>query len=68
MLFCDHHRYGNNCRCADHCWSTQCFAGDVNATLSYGFDSIKLDGYNDFYFHKNKSPSPSASNTVATVP
>lgn len=36
--------YGNNCKCADHCTSNECFAADVNATLAYGFDSIKLDG------------------------
>jgi alpha-galactosidase len=36
--------YGNNCRCGDHCDTVDCFAGDVNATLAYGFDSIKLDG------------------------
>jgi hypothetical protein len=36
--------YGNNCACHDHCTSVECFAGDVNATLSYGYDSIKLDG------------------------
>ena len=36
--------YGNNCRCKDHCSDTACFAGDVAATLAYGFDSIKLDG------------------------
>ena len=36
--------YGNNCRCHDHCSSVECFAGDVNATLAFGFDSIKLDG------------------------
>jgi hypothetical protein len=36
--------YGNNCDCHDHCSSIECFAGDVNATLAYGYDSIKLDG------------------------
>mmetsp|Transcript_42432 Transcript_42432/g.99839 ORF Transcript_42432/g.99839 Transcript_42432/m.99839 type:complete len:180 (-) Transcript_42432:958-1497(-) len=36
--------YSNNCRCRDHCDSPVCFAGDVNATLAWGFDSIKLDG------------------------
>ena len=35
---------GNNCDCHDHCDSVECFAGDVNATLAFGFDSIKLDG------------------------
>ena len=34
--------YGNNCDCHDHCSSIECFAGDVNATLAFGFDSIKL--------------------------
>ena len=36
--------YGNNCDCKDHCSDVECFAGDVNATLAFGFDSIKLDG------------------------
>ena len=41
--------YGNACPCADscckdHCDSLQCFVGDVNATLSLGFDSYKIDG------------------------
>ena len=30
--------------CSDHCDTLECFAGDVNATLSLGFDSYKLDG------------------------
>ena len=34
--------YHNNCRCSDHCTSPVCFAGDVNATIALGFDSIKL--------------------------
>ena len=37
--------YGNNCGCKDHCSSAICFAADVEATLEYGFDSIKLDGW-----------------------
>jgi hypothetical protein len=42
--------YGNNCHCADHrpacalSGSASCFAGDVAATLDFGFQSIKLDG------------------------
>ena len=45
--------YGNACGCAaqpypqccsDHCNTLECFAGDINATLSFGFDSYKLDG------------------------
>lgn len=28
----------------DHCNDTICFAGDVDAILGYGFDSVKLDG------------------------
>lgn len=45
--------YGNACGCAaqpypqccsDHCDTLECFAGDVNATVSLGFDSYKLDG------------------------
>ncbi len=36
--------YGNNCDCHDHCKDVICFEADVNATLAYGFDSIKLDG------------------------
>ena len=40
--------YGNACGCAaqpypqccsDHCDTLECFAGDINATLAYGFDS-----------------------------
>ena len=37
-------RYGNNCRCHDHCTNPLCFAADVNATLALGYTSIKLDG------------------------
>ncbi len=33
-----------SCHCKDHCNDTMCFAGDVDATFAYGFDSIKLDG------------------------
>lgn len=42
--------YGNNCACKDTRPSCQynasldCFAGDVAATIDYGFGSIKLDG------------------------
>ena len=37
--------YGNNCHCKDlECKDEKCFAGDVQATLDYGFSSIKLDG------------------------
>jgi alpha-galactosidase len=41
--------YGNACGCvdgccSDHCDTLECFAGDINATLSFGFDSYKLDG------------------------
>ena len=45
--------YANNCNCptskhpescSDTCSSIECFAGDVNATLALGFDSIKIDG------------------------
>ena len=32
-----------NC-CSDHCDSTECFVQDVNATLSYGFRGLKVDG------------------------
>jgi len=44
--------YGNACGCAaqpypqccsDHCDTLECFAGDVNATLSLGFDSYKIE-------------------------
>jgi hypothetical protein len=35
---------GNNCDCADHCTDLKCFLGDVNAVISWGFDSLKLDG------------------------
>jgi hypothetical protein len=43
--------YGNACGCAaqpypqccsDHCNTLECFAGDVNATLSLGFDRFAL--------------------------
>jgi len=36
--------YGNNCICSDHCTDDACYVGDVNALVSYGFDSVKLDG------------------------
>lgn len=36
--------YGNNCICSDHCSTDECYAADVAATVSYGFDSTKLDG------------------------
>lgn len=43
--------YGNNCHCKDQrpgCalsnGSDSCFAGDVKATIDFGFESIKLDG------------------------
>jgi alpha-galactosidase len=36
--------YGNNCICSDHCSTPECYQGDVDSTLDYGFDSIKLDG------------------------
>lgn len=35
--------YGNNCICRDHCSDPSCYEGDVNATIAFGFDSIKLD-------------------------
>ena len=35
--------YGNNCHCHDRtCCDLKCFEGDVQATLDYGFTSIKL--------------------------
>ena len=34
----------HSCRCHDICDTDDCFAGDVNATLAFGFDSMKLDG------------------------
>ena len=34
----------DNCICSDHCSTPECYQGDVDATLDYGFDSIKLDG------------------------
>ena len=43
--------YGNNCACSEQrpaCALTNdsdlCFAGDVAATIDFGFESIKLDG------------------------
>ena len=36
--------YGNNCICSDHCTGPECYQGDVDAVMDYGFDSIKLDG------------------------
>lgn len=36
--------YSNNCKCKDHCTEMGCFKSDVQATLAWGFDSIKLDG------------------------
>ena len=63
--------YGNNCRCGDHCATVDCFAGDVNATLAYGFDSIKLDGcgkeedvalWNEMFNHSIRVLSGGANN------
>eukprot|EP00938_MAST-03A_sp_MAST-3A-sp1_P001451 g1451.t1 len=48
--------YGNNCRCKEQqtrCHmnanetNDSCFRGDVEATLNFGFESIKLDGCGD---------------------
>jgi len=41
--------YGNACGCvdgccSDHCDTLECFVGDVDATLAFGFDSYKIDG------------------------
>jgi alpha-galactosidase len=36
--------YSNNCICSDHCATEACYAGDVNATVAWGFDAVKLDG------------------------
>lgn len=36
--------YGNNCICEDHCTSDDCYQKDVDALVSLGFDSVKLDG------------------------
>jgi len=36
--------YGNNCIHSDHCSDESCYQGDVDALISYGFDSVKLDG------------------------
>jgi len=37
--------YGNNCHCRDtRCKGDECFVGDVQATIDFGFASIKLDG------------------------
>lgn len=35
--------YANNCYCADPNWAVINFEGDVNYTLSVGFDGIKVD-------------------------
>jgi len=35
--------YANNCICEDHCNSDACYQQDVEALISYGFDSVKLD-------------------------
>jgi hypothetical protein len=47
--------YLNNCICQEHdptrqLWSggTSHYKGDVNATVAFGFDSVKLDGCGDF--------------------
>lgn len=29
---------------SDHCSDESCYQGDVDALISYGFDSVKLDG------------------------
>lgn len=31
-------------QCSDHCSTDECYQGDVDALLDYGFDSVKLDG------------------------
>ena len=36
--------YGNNCFCHDHCSDLECFEGDVNALIDFGFDTVKYDG------------------------
>ena len=35
--------YSNNCDCADHCATLDCYAGDARAIYAWGFDSLKLD-------------------------
>jgi hypothetical protein len=35
--------YGNNCICQDHCADEACYAGDVSALVSFGFEAVKLD-------------------------
>jgi hypothetical protein len=36
--------YQGNCHCSDHrCSGDECYAGDVQATLDFGFESIKID-------------------------
>ena len=35
--------YGNNCICSDHCSDLECYQGDVDAAIDYGFDSIKRE-------------------------
>ena len=33
-----------SCICSDHCSTEACYAGDVNALLSYGYDAVKVRG------------------------
>jgi alpha-galactosidase len=46
--------YGNNCICSEHefvkdaAFAEKCYAGDVQSTVDFGFDSIKLDGCGEF--------------------
>jgi hypothetical protein len=36
--------YGNNCHCGDRrCGGLECYQGDVDATVDFGFGSIKMD-------------------------
>eukprot|EP00048_Salpingoeca_helianthica_P017746 m.238839 g.238839 ORF g.238839 m.238839 type:complete len:427 (-) comp22077_c0_seq1:33-1313(-) len=57
--------YSNNCKCKDHCTDMECFASDVAATLSWGFDSIKLDGCGK---EENVSLWRAVFNTTASRP
>mmetsp|Transcript_25820 Transcript_25820/g.59715 ORF Transcript_25820/g.59715 Transcript_25820/m.59715 type:complete len:417 (-) Transcript_25820:50-1300(-) len=36
--------YFNNCVCADHCSSRDCYHGDALVLYEFGFDGVKLDG------------------------
>ena len=69
--------YGNNCGCSEHqsvrSWGpppggtgtdgVHHYQGDIQATIDFGFDGIKLDGCGEFKYglhHASSTPPPHA--------